>query len=222
VYHTADTCHDIFQETIMPPKKSINLKHLEWAVESRAKNQRCAVRLLTLFQEHEAQWKTRKWSRAAQDLLSTAFSLWRAAFLADKSGKRSEVFSHGVTFLTKVVEDNAISFASDRDSKEWTFNYYTRNARSSLQTLAQNWPEQVPEYKHETRTPTERWEYCEQLLEMAVAAFGKSAVGLRAGKAARKSNLNRLRESRAAAKSRRKKSRAITLEARKRQSSRSP
>jgi hypothetical protein len=39
----------------MTPAKSKKLRHLEWAVESRARNQRSAVRLLSLFTEYEDQ-----------------------------------------------------------------------------------------------------------------------------------------------------------------------
>src|SRR6266436_4940320 len=110
----------------MTPTHTKKLEHLEWAVESRARNQRCAVRLLRLFMEYEEQWKTQRWARAAQDLLSVSFSLWRAAFLADKTAKRAAVFSHATDFLEKIIEDNAISYLQDRKCNEWTFNYYTR------------------------------------------------------------------------------------------------
>jgi hypothetical protein len=69
-----------------------NLEHLEWAIQSRAKNQITSLRLLRLFEEHESTWKTSKFARAAQDLIAVSFSLWRAAFLADKTSKRADVF----------------------------------------------------------------------------------------------------------------------------------
>jgi len=136
------------------------LKHLKWSIESRAKNQASALRLLTLFQKYESTWKTKKFSRAAQDLIAVSFSLWRAAFLAEKKGKRSFVFEHGRLFLEKVIEDNAISYPTDKGSLEWTFNYYTRNARSSLQELAKFWKDVAPEYKGKKRNAAERWDYC--------------------------------------------------------------
>jgi hypothetical protein len=77
------------------------IKHLSWAVESRAKNQRSAVKLYRLFSEHEEHWKSKSMSVAAQSLLSVSFSLWRAAFLADKTAKRAAVFSHAKIFLEK-------------------------------------------------------------------------------------------------------------------------
>src|SRR4051812_43100849 len=97
----------------MPVKKA-SVEHLEWAIESRAKNQRACLRLLNLFEAHEDFWKSKEASRAAQDLVAVAFSLWRAAFLAEKSGKRSEVFAHGREFLRRIIEDNAISYVQDK------------------------------------------------------------------------------------------------------------
>src|SRR3569833_1345530 len=125
----------------MATTSSQKMQHLEWAVQARTRNQQSALRLLRLFEEHADQWKTTKWARAAHALLSASFSLWRAAFLADKSGLRDMVFSQAREFLERIVEDNAISYTQDRKSREWTFDYYSRNARSSLEILAKYWPE---------------------------------------------------------------------------------
>ena len=103
----------------MTPNQTKKIQHLRWAVESRARNQRSSVALLSLFMEYEAQWKTSHWARAAQDLLAVSFSLWRAAFLADKTAKRIAVVSHATEFLEKIVEDNAISYVQDRKCNEW-------------------------------------------------------------------------------------------------------
>jgi hypothetical protein len=146
-------------------------EHLEWAIQSRARNQLCSLRLLGLFHDYPTFWKTRKYAQAAQDLTAVAFSLWRAAFLAQKTGRREEVFAHAKTFLERVIEDNAISYPSDKTSREWTFNYYARNARSSLETLYNCWPDICQKYVVVTRTATDRWDYCQQLLEDAVDKF---------------------------------------------------
>lgn len=158
-------------------KMKAKLRHLGWAIDSRAKNQRNALRLLKLLREYEEQWKTKRWAKAAQDLISISFSLWRAAFLADKSPSRSAVFAGGVAFLERVIEDNAISYTQDRNSKDWTFNYYTGSARAWLLTLHENWQDQVPKFESaRDRTPTERWEYCQELLEHAVEGFETLAL----------------------------------------------
>ncbi|MFO3797899.1 MAG: hypothetical protein ACK8QZ_11570 [Anaerolineales bacterium] len=194
----------------MTPTQQKKIEHLGWAIESRYRNQSCAVNLLGLFMEHEELWKTQTWSRAAQDLLAVSFSLWRAAFLADKTAKRVAVFSHGTEFLEKVIEDNAISYVQDRKSNEWTFNYYTRNARAALETLHQYWPEQVPTYVGKKRTPIERWDYCQEQLDQAVSSFRKKAEDL----AVKKKKAAQKQDTRVAAKARRAKSRSITLASR--------
>jgi hypothetical protein len=130
--------------------------------------------------------------------------------LADKSGQRAEVFSDAKDFLEKIIEDNAISYPQDRKCKEWTFNYYIRNARASLDLLAKHWPEQVPAYEGSTLTPTKRWEYCQKLLEEAVTGFETAARNKRD----RDSAARRSRETRSAAKERKRMSREITLAAR--------
>lgn len=147
------------------------LKHLQWAIDSRSKNLQWSLRLLILLEESEEEWKTKKYSRAAQDLVAIAFSLWRAAFLANKTGRRVEVFSQAKSFLEKLVEDNAISYVQDKASKEWTFNYYTRVARSSLRALHQFWPDVAPEYSGAGLNPADRWDYCHQMFEQVVVGF---------------------------------------------------
>lgn len=139
------------------------LEHLEWAIERRAANQRSCLKLLKLFVEHPQIWKTKRFSFAAQDLVAVGFSLWRAAFLAERTGKREAVFGDAKEFLGRMIEDNSIAYPQDKLLREWTFNYYTRSARFTLQNLADGWPEAVEEYATGTRTPTDRWDYCQGL-----------------------------------------------------------
>lgn len=117
-------------------------------------------------------------------MLAIAFSLWRAAFLADKTGKRSKVFDHGREFLAKVIEDNAIAYVQDKTSREWTFNYYTGNARNSLEFLARYW-QGFPGYVRATRKPAERWDYCQSLFEQAVDLFEQQIIAKRKAQAAK-------------------------------------
>jgi hypothetical protein len=153
-----------------------NLPQIKWAIESRARNQKTIIRLLELFDKYESRWKSKRYSRAAQDLASVAFSLWRAAFLADKSSKRSDVFAKGKAFLAKVVEENAIGFPQDKQMRDWTFNYYSRAAQYSLQHLARSWTHVAPAFVTQIRTPAERWEYCQDRLEEAITNFAEALV----------------------------------------------
>lgn len=102
------------------------------------------------------------------------FSLWRAAFLADKTGKRHAVVEHAKTFLGKMIIDNAITYPQDRNAREWTFNYYTDNAKGGLLTLAKRWnsvgavlaaKRKVPK---ESTTSQRRWNRYDDAFENAV------------------------------------------------------
>lgn len=186
--------------------ESEKLKHLEWAVEARARNQRCALRLLTSFKEHREKWTSKRKARAAQSLLAVTFSLWRAAFLAEKTGKRTEVFSAAVEFLERLIVDNAIAYPQDRRSNEWTFNYYTKNAKAALQELAASWPSLVGPYDEKTRPSVERWDYCQNMLDEAVIAFEKDVTSPQSF-----STSIARRTIREARKERRKRSREFTL-----------
>ena len=185
--------------------KEVTLAHLEWAIDSRTKNQKSCLKLLMLLREYESFWKAKALSKAAQDLIAVAFSLWRAAFLADKTGKREEVLKHGVAFLEKVIETNSISFGQDKNSNEWTFNYYTKNARSSLTILARNWDFLSP-YEGGTRKAIERWDYCQALLDQALVKF-ESHLG---DKKATSDRIKQKRVRGAEAKARRARSRQTT------------
>jgi hypothetical protein len=59
--------------------------HLKWLVKSRAANQEAALGLFNLFEQYPEQLKSAGLSRKAQSLVAACFSLWRAAFLADKT-----------------------------------------------------------------------------------------------------------------------------------------
>jgi hypothetical protein len=118
-----------------------------------------------------------------------------------------EVFDDATEFLECMIEDNAISYPQDKRSKEWTFNYYTRNARAALENLHRFWPKLTPQYEGKKRNARERWEYCQELLQAAVGGFEAKALEEEAkAEAAQKAA-----DGRRAAKERRRKSRAVTL-----------
>jgi hypothetical protein len=159
----------------MTEEESTNLDHLRWVIKSRSENQRCALILFELLTKYPKQWKEKKYSLAAQALVGVTFSLWRAAFLADKSGERGKARKSAVSFLQKVIQDNAISYPQDRAEKEWTFNYYVSNASYTLRALAEKWRDLVPTQQSQKKgTPKERWEYHQNMLTQTVSNFQKT------------------------------------------------
>jgi len=117
-------------------------EHLKWLVRSRAANQQAALELFKLFEQFPEQLKSAALSRKAQSLVAACFSLWRAAFLADKTGMRKAVFEDARSFLGKMLVDNAITYPQDRSAREFTFNYYMTNATEALLRFSeQRWPQ---------------------------------------------------------------------------------
>jgi hypothetical protein len=119
-------------------------------------------------------------------LLSSCFSLWRAAFLADKSGTREAVFEHSRSFLERMLADNAITYVQDRNSREWTFNYYASNALEALLRLGERWKsvsEIIDKGRSKNRRlrlngeaplrtpPQRRWDMYQDAFDVAVREF---------------------------------------------------
>ena len=151
--------------------------HLKWLVESRKQNQEVAAHLYTLLTPKC--WKSASLGYEAKTLVSIGFSLWRAAFLADKSGALAETNDHSKWFLGEILETNAINFPQDKKAKGFTFNYYLANVRFRL-----------VEFKDDHRSfdvdarllkrggliklkPAERWRAYQAAFTDAVAHFEK-------------------------------------------------
>lgn len=159
----------------------IEHEHLQWLVNSRTANQHSALRLLVLLDTHsETIKKNKDYSTKAQLLVAVCFSLWRAAFLADKTGKREAVFQDARAFLGKMLMDNAITYPQDRASREWTFNYYMNSAKDCLLILARDWPAVENDFSvHKkvvkgTTAPRRRWDRHQKAFETAVKSFQKA------------------------------------------------
>lgn len=121
----------------MPEKTATSLKrpdptHIDWLVENRAENQRVSAKLYSLLRSYPAQVSEKDFGLEAQILVGVAFSLWRSAFLSDKTGFREEARMGAELFLEEMLLNNAIAYTQDRKSKDWTFTYYANNARYRL------------------------------------------------------------------------------------------
>jgi hypothetical protein len=105
-------------------------EHLKWLVESRRQNQEVSTRLYELMTPKC--WKSGKLGYEAKTLVSIGFSLWRAAFLAEKKGGLQETNNHATYFLGEMLGTNLIMFTQDRNARGFTFNYYLANVRFRL------------------------------------------------------------------------------------------
>jgi hypothetical protein len=104
--------------------------------------------------------------------VAVSFSLWRAVFLADRTGRPEARRSAARDFVEKMLTDNAITFMQDMKSNEWTFNYYIDNALFRMEQLSKRWPDAInaddlrpPEGE---RTPDARWNRLQKAFEVAV------------------------------------------------------
>ena len=152
---------------------------MAWLINSRARNQRSALSLHVLLEAHFVKIKTTVANtKKSQILTAICFSLWRAAFLADKTGIRENTIKDVRAFLGKMLTDNAITYQQDRASREWTFNYYVNNARENLQLLSSNyWPD-VGDRLNEKRKVAKgttaagrRWDKYQDCLDLALSNF---------------------------------------------------
>ncbi len=113
----------------------------------------------------------------AKTLVSIGFSLWRAAFLADKSGEREETDDHATYFLGEMLETNAINFLQDKNARGFTFNYYLANVRFRLAEYKDSNPDfeveqrlLIREKLNKMKT-TERWRAYQNAFQDAVNHF---------------------------------------------------
>jgi hypothetical protein len=148
-----------------------SIAHLKWLIESRGQNNKTALKLLDLFEEYPKQLRQHELSDQAQELVGVTFSLWRAAFLADRKGWPERKVSHAEKFLRKILVDNQIGFPQDRLWREWTFNYYMDDALLRLEQFQEGhgdleFRELYP--KKGKRTSKNRWDMLHKAFAIAV------------------------------------------------------
>jgi hypothetical protein len=159
-------------------------KHLAWLIESRAANQRSALLLHLLLEKHfEPIRRDTALTTRLQVLAAICFSLWRAAFLADKTGVREDALGDVRIFLGKMLTDNAITYPQDRSSREWTFNYYMSAAKNWLVELSARWPavsdtmSAKGKAKRGSSKSVRRWDRHQAALTVAIEAFRAELEG---------------------------------------------
>ena len=158
--------------------ETLDHRHLEWLIRSRELNQRSTLQLHKLIHMHFEKIKGRKQlSVKTQALAAVCFSLWRAAFLADRTGTHAATVRDVQTFLGRMLADNAIAYTQDRASREWTFNYYVEAARNGLLILAKHWPEVSNTLSVEKKVAAgstaagRRWDRHQEALQVALNCF---------------------------------------------------
>jgi hypothetical protein len=155
-----------------PKKPILEPEHAEWLVKNRGDNQVISAKLYRLLKSYPDQLN--EFADEVQMLVSVAFSLWRSAFLSDKTGLRVDTTKNAVIFLAEMIQNNAIAYGSERTAKDWTFNYYAANARYRLDALKEKWsdfdmPRLLPPKGQQN--PKNRWEYLQEAFCQSVNHF---------------------------------------------------
>jgi hypothetical protein len=155
----------------------LSAPHLEWLIQSRMRNQNTCLRLFNIFEKYPTQAKGKEFRVHSQTLVGVGFSLWRAAFLADKTGQREEVFADARAFLSQLLTNNAINYPQDRASREWTFNYYMTAAKDGLLRLSEKWDEvdsilsKYEKVENGTTNSRRRWNRHQNAFEAALNLY---------------------------------------------------
>ena len=121
------------------------LSGYKWLIERRWRIQSLCLELHEYLRSNPIPVKT-DW-RFFSPLLAAAFSLWRAAFLADPNRKPDDIYDHAVSFFEFLIEDNAISYTQDRKTRAYSAGYYLNNAKFRLHEL---WKDSIPAHYEQT------------------------------------------------------------------------
>jgi hypothetical protein len=115
------------------PKKP-DVEHLRWAVDQRAEIQRT---LLALYEYVRSNPSSSSYAEPKvyllDQLIGSAFSLWRAVFLAETFRTDETIQQSQEAFLAKVISDNAITFGDDKINRAWTVGYYLDDAKLRIE-----------------------------------------------------------------------------------------
>jgi hypothetical protein len=154
----------------MSKQNASSADHLEWLVRCRCQNQQSSLVLFKMFEQNlELIKKDGKLSSAAVPLTAICFSLWRAVFLADRVDGHENRVGDAFSFLKALISDNSITYAQDKNSREWTFYYYVNNARFRLKGLSDQRPEVLPNFNVPPGLESLKlWEHCQKTLDLAI------------------------------------------------------
>ncbi len=119
-------------------------ENLTWLVKNRAANQDLSLAIYLEITAHRLTIKENGWEGIPQILISVSFSLWRAVFISDLDFSERSSLDDAVIFYEKLIRDNAISYFTEKASKNWAFLYYINNAASHLELLHQQHDEVFP------------------------------------------------------------------------------
>jgi hypothetical protein len=128
-------------DTSMTTELSVDLPYLRWLVLHRSNIQNLLLELHLFLQEQRRALDADADLRSIFGLLvGSAFSLWRAVFLADSSRDWKNILDDADRFLDTLIRDNTILFRDDKNA--WSIGYYLNNGRYRLYRILEKMPDE--------------------------------------------------------------------------------
>lgn len=127
-----------------------DIAHQQWAIDQRAKVAHTLLTLYDYLETHDTNKEPWPATSFVDDLISAAFSLWRAVFLANCTRNLESIQGAQRKFLNKLVTTNAIAFGDDYENRKWVFGYYMLNAWNRLKTARDTARASIEEAEHDT------------------------------------------------------------------------
>ncbi len=110
-----------------------SFERLAWAIEARNRSQKLLLALYAFGQQNSYGLPESAEAKEFSVLVAVAFSLWRAAFLADAPTRTWPDALHDAQVLVeKVLSTNTIAFSTEHGLQGWTAGYYLKNAQLRL------------------------------------------------------------------------------------------
>jgi hypothetical protein len=123
-------------------KPSPTSERIAWAIEARARSQRLLLALFEFGERHDYGLTEEldpedRGAKLFPLLVSVAFSLWRAAFLAGMQTRTwPEALTDAQQLLGTILRTNTLDFRMEHDLQGWAGGYYLTNAKLRLQDVS--------------------------------------------------------------------------------------
>jgi hypothetical protein len=128
-------------DTATTTELSDSQAYLRWLVPSRSNIQNLLLELHVFLQEHRNALDADPDSRSVFGLLvGSAFSLWRAVFLADSARDWKSILNDADRFLDTLIRDKTVLFRDDKNA--WSVGYYLNNGRYRLYRISEKMPDE--------------------------------------------------------------------------------
>jgi hypothetical protein len=114
----------------------IPTENVKWAIGARHRSQKLLLALST-FDDNSCDGRAESpEAELFSILVAVAYSLWRAAFLADAPTRTwPQALSDARKLLQNVLRTNTITFVTEHNLQGWTAGFYLKNAKLRLEQI---------------------------------------------------------------------------------------